>query len=934
MSERSCASSPAMGNTDDSLCRSRRMLRRSTGWPSPRETRPDEDVRAGAANMRRVPSHVGLISSRSRQNPIPAASLRAMTPAILPTDPAASLLTDVGFELVDQTRLPARTPRFAAVPERLHPRVREVLARRYPKGLYLHQARAIDALLDGGDVCVATPTASGKTLSFVAYAAHTLLEAGAKRPAKVVALYPARALIQDQLEVWRDFLRDLDLRVAIVDGGVPVAERAGVVGAADVILMTPDVAHAWLLGRVRDRAPRAVLAALRLLVLDEAHTYAGAFGTNMAHFLRRLAAIAAKHPVVTSTATLSDASTFVEALTGRAATCIGVEDDGSEAPTKRLLIVRRTGDAAGKGFEANAALVKRLASGELGRFLVFGDSRKLVETTVAALRRDRDVGDAGEGVPDHETDGELELQRVDARVLPYRAGYEEHDRREIQRALSEGRLAGVVATSALELGIDIGAIECVLLLSPPPSMKSFWQRFGRAGRRSTPGTCILVDDDAVIERAGGVDAWLERPIEPSRLYVENRYIQYAQALCAAAEITDVGRANVDFDAFATLPAEFRAHLENELDPKRAVPQDLYALKQRAQAQPHFEFPIRFATEKNFKIKTRGSDDGKGVVTHAQMLREAYPGAIYYYMADAYRIVRVDERRGEIECRRDRAITTRPNAQTMVFPRFANGALQLARGANGFVCEAELQVSERVLGFTEVRGGQRYDNPYGPMSTYSQRPVTRFFETSGVCWWTSEGAAASERAAAWIRAAFCHRFGIQEQDVGVGLFHAQPGPAGHEGVVKGACVYDATNGSLRLTSILATHFVAVVEAAIAAAYQAEEDADARELERLRDAAIRFARVDVEPVAVDAVTQATDGLVDVVAPGEVAMYLGGAGPEEITVVGVLYTAVGVLYEVEPPTRDSKRKVASAHVVPLAGRTKMARFDTRTLEIVRED
>ncbi|MFI5296778.1 MAG: DEAD/DEAH box helicase [Polyangiales bacterium] len=853
------------------------------------------------------------------------------TPHTSATAPAATLLEDVGFVIVDEASIPARAARLAPVPTHLHPKVRAALSARYPNGLYRHQVLAIDALLNGEHVTLSTPTASGKTLAFVAHAAHMLLTSKERgTPARVLALYPAKALIQDQLGAWRELLDGLGLRVVIADGSVDPLARGPLIAGADVVLMTPDAAHAWLLRVGGEKIRRAFLDQLRLLVLDEAHSYDGAFGTNMAHFLRRVTAIAGRHQVVASTATLSDAATFVEALTGRVSTCIGAADDGSEAPTKSIVIVQHADEQ--KGFDGNIALVRRLASGDLGRFLVFADSRKLVEMTVAAVHRRGDevetTDDAAE--PDIVL-AELGLGSQPG-VLPYRAGYEECDRRAIQDALTAGRLVGVVATSALELGIDIGAMECVVLLAPPPSMKSFWQRFGRAGRRSTPGLCILIDDEGVIERASGIDAWCARPIEPSRLYLKNRYIQYGHALCAAAEITEVGRARVDFNSFASLPPEFRAHVENELDPKHAVEPDLYALKQRG-AQPHLEFPLRRATDKSFEVQMRGSGQRKGELTHPQMLREAYPGAVYHYLARPFRVSRVDERKGICECHPARGLTTRPTAQTTVFPRFANGALQLSKSDRGFVCEAELQVSERVVGFTEIRGAQRVAHEYGPMSPWSQRPLQRFFETSGVCWWERDGVAASERVAGWIRSAFCERFGVQDQDVGVGLFHAQAGPAGLAGVFKGACIYDATNGSLRLTSILAANFVEVVDAAIGAARAVGEDDDAEELERLRDTASGFAITDVESGATQAIAVVGDGVVDVVAPGEVAMYVGGAGPEELTVVGIVYTARGLFYEVEPPTRDSKRRVAAAQVVALAGRTRMARFDTMTLEFVGE-
>jgi DEAD/DEAH box helicase domain-containing protein len=849
--------------------------------------------------------------------------------ASAPHHDAESVLAAAGFAPVEEHTIRARAARHEPVPAALHPRVRAWLSQRFPAGLYRHQARALAALLEGSDVALSTPTASGKTLVFLAYAAHRLLSSHAGARARVLALYPAKALIRDQAGSWTAMLGELGLRSVIIDGSVPVADRTRLLQGADVVLMTPDAAHAWLLRTAGQKTQRGFLAGLALLVLDEAHSYDGAFGTNTAHLLRRLRAIAAPHQTLSSTATIADTSRFVESLTGAGARCIDAEDDGSEAPEKRVVVARSVDDEP--SHDRGAALVRELASGALGRFLVFADSRKRVEMTVRAIRGRADERDHDDADPV----SELGIGS-DAGVLPYRAGYEEADRKAIQDALVRGKLRGVVATSALELGIDIGDIECVALLSPPPSMKSFWQRFGRAGRRSIAGLCLLVDDAGVVARAGGLRTWLARPIEPSRLYLDNRYIQYAHALCAAAEITALGRGTVDLEAFATLPAEFRAHVENELEPRRPVPTDLYPLKQRG-TQPHFEFPLRRATDRSFVVEVRGSQERKGELTHAQMLREAYPGAVYYYMARAFRVQHVNERKGLCECVPTGGPVTRPNAQTIVFPRFVQSTLQLARGPEGFLCESELQVSERVLGFTEIRGKTRVGHDYGPESPWSQKPLTRYFETSGVCWWLRKGGASSERVAEWIRSAFCHHFGVQEQDVGVGGFHSNGGPLGEAGLFRGACVYDATNGSLRLTSLLAANFREIVAAAADTARDAGAPTDEAELRRLYDAA-----GSLEPADVDASAPLPDptmsvsaeaGPVEVVAPGQPALYVGGAIPEEITVLDVRYTPRGIFYAVEPPTKDSKRLVAAACVIAIPGRTRMARFDLDIGELLPE-
>ncbi len=170
------------------------------------------------------------------------------------------------------------------------------------------------------------------------------------------------------------------------------------------------------------------------------------------------------------------------------------------------------------------------------RFLAFGDARKLVERIVVLTQRhlsqpltiDIDTND------ENDEDG-FDTGETSYPILPYRAGFEEDDRVAIQRALSNGDLTGVVATSAMELGIDIGEIDVVVFLGTPPSMKSFWQRLGRAGRKNE-GMCLIIDNEDLIDAYGGLASYVKRPLEPNWLYLDNRYIQYSHVLCAAAEL--------------------------------------------------------------------------------------------------------------------------------------------------------------------------------------------------------------------------------------------------------------------------------------------------------------------------------------------------------------------------------------------------------------
>jgi len=807
----------------------------------------------------------------------------------------------VGFFVTGEVTLSGREPRFSPAPEHLAPALRNLLTIRFPDGIYAHQTRALTCLAGAADVCLATPTASGKSLVFLTHAADLLL----RHPtARVVAFYPAKALIQDQLEKWRGQLEPLGLSVGYIDGGVSVSARADILRSSRAVLMTPDVAHAWLMSNLETAAVRALLGSLRLLVLDEAHVYEGVFGTNMAYLLRRFQTVAAPHQLVFSTATIEDPAGFVEKLAGREVTVFADEDNGARVAERRVLSIQ---PVAQERFAGIVSLVRELGESYGGRFLVFADSRRMVELVVASLTKGEEPGD------------DDALAAV-AGVLPYRAGYEESDRTRIQKALQQGELKGVVSTSALELGLDIGEIDLVVLLGVPPTMKAFWQRLGRAGRRSA-GTCLMLDHAGDVGALGGtLQGYLDRPLEPSWLYLDNRYIQYAHALCMAIE----ARAWAGDRHDVALPPTFRQMLENELDQTEMVAADLYPLKQRAQSDPHHQFPLRSGIEPSLRVD--GPFLKLGSLTWSQVLREAYPGAVYYYMAKPYRITRILFRRQLIKAKREGPLITHPISQVMVFPSFED-PMALWRSERGFVAEVPMQVSERVLGFREHRGKKKFDHKYGPVSTWSRRELTRFFETTGVCWFFEEEELLAEPVASALLDAFSLRFGVQRSELGVGGFFAKRSPLGPE-KCRGICVYDATHGSLRLTQRFADHLDEVVGMAIAQA--SDDEVLVAVLRRLSEAFEQVETAELDVAGLPRIETQED-IVEVVGAGERAMHVTANETREIRVRAWRYTPHGLMYDLEPDESGVKQMVPAQSVHPLRGETRMIQVNLVTGEEV---
>jgi DEAD/DEAH box helicase domain-containing protein len=833
---------------------------------------------------------------------------------MLSTDFVEHLLADAGLCVRERQTIPGRDATFAPVPATLHPRVANLLRGRFPAGLWKHQAVAIDRALAGESVCITTQTASGKSLIFMAVAAHRLLT---EPSACVLTFYPARALIQDQLAKWRDLLDPLGLTFGYIDGGVQVERRPDILRRHRLVLMTPDVAHAWLLPNAGETWARSFLQCLSLLILDEAHVYEGVFGTNFAYLIRRLLALSTLRQVLAVSATLDDPEAFLRQLTGLSVAVLGASDDCAPVYEKTVLLAGRSPGAglrAGRrsdDFKTVVDVVRRLAEALPTPFLAFADSRRMVEHVVAALHRQ-----PTESAPDSDDEHD-QAAPVNWMVLPYRAGYEEEDRIEIQRSLAAGSLRGVVSTSALELGIDIGHIDVVAMLQPPPTRKAFWQRLGRAGR-SRPGLCILLD----LEDRFSLGHFLESRSEPNCLYLENRYLQYANVLCAVAELASTGSGREALARYVEVPPDFLRLLENELEPTEPVPPELAVLKQRAQASPHLEFPLRDMIDEVFDVQDR-SGRRLGQVTYTQALREAYPGAVYYYLAQPYRVVHFNFRAKRIEVRREKRYTTRPDLLQRAFPRWPEGLLALWKGADcGFVAESEMQVMEKLQGFTEQRGSAREQHRYEPGSVYYQRPLLRFFETTGVAWWFPS-AKLNEELARLVLLSFCDLCGVQEHDVALGMFHAKQSPVQPD-EVSGWCIYDSTYGSLRLTQRLGERFR---EVAWEALERCPDDQPCEALRALAQATEGIARAPVERPSPE--VSVSDEWVVVIARGEQAIYFKAEASEEVLIKDFRYTPRGIVYDLEPGGGWDTRRVPAEFVKPIRGVTRLILYNLETGE-----
>lgn len=394
---------------------------------------------------------------------------------------ASSILyADRDFKLnVAASRLiPSRPAKLGKLPSGLHPQLVGMLAQRGIKNLYSHQCAAIEQVLDGKSILVVTGTASGKSLCYSLPVFNELLS---NPDVRALFLFPTKALTQDQatrLKQDSDALaRDgASIGVATYDGDTPQSERGRVRTHARLVLTNPDMLHAGILPHHTLWAD--LFSNLRFVVLDEIHAYRGVFGSNVANVIRRLKRIARHYgsnpQFIATSATIANPVEFAERLIEAPVSLI--DDDGSPKSEKEYAIynppiVNRSLGIRKSALMEAARLTRKLLAANV-QSVAFARSRRAVELFLKYLA---DTPEAREG-----------------QVRGYRSGYLPTERREIERGLREGDLRAVVATNALELGIDIGGLDAAILVGYPGSIASTRQQAGRAGRQDRGSLAVLV----------------------------------------------------------------------------------------------------------------------------------------------------------------------------------------------------------------------------------------------------------------------------------------------------------------------------------------------------------------------------------------------------------------------------------------------------------
>jgi DEAD/DEAH box helicase domain-containing protein len=425
-------------------------------------------------------------------------------------------------------RLPAVSASYSPFPEQTDPRLKTALAARGIEQLYTHQAEAFEYALAGKNVVTITPTASGKTLCYNA----PVLDAILKDPSsRALYLFPTKALAQDQLAELHA-LAELamahgapEIGVFTYDGDTPSDARRAIRGKAHVVLSNPDMLHSGIL----PHHPRwaKLFENLKFVVIDELHAYRGVFGSHLSNIMRRLQRVCRHYgsdPIfICSSATIANPRELAEGLTGRPFELI--DRSGAPRGEKFFLFVNPPVVNAQLGIRRSYLTESRRVALEFLKhnlqLILFAQSRLATEILTTYLK------DAYQGPP-----GAADV------IRGYRGGYLPNRRREIERGLREGTVRAVVSTSALELGIDIGALDVSVMAGYPGTIAATWQRAGRAGRRSTRSAAVLVASSAPIDQfiIRNPSYFFDSSPEHALINPDNLHILLDHVKCAAFEL--------------------------------------------------------------------------------------------------------------------------------------------------------------------------------------------------------------------------------------------------------------------------------------------------------------------------------------------------------------------------------------------------------------
>jgi len=576
---------------------------------------------------------------------------------------------------------PATSGTYRDVPGSVNPTLRRALADRGIGQLYSHQAEAFDAIEQGQNVVVVTPTASGKTLCYNLPVLNLLL---ADPGARAMYLFPTKALAEDQLHELQTAIDEMgsEIRAFTYDGDTPQDARKAIRQRANIVLTNPDMLHAGILPHHTRWAK--LFENLRYVVVDELHYYRGVYGSHLANLLRRLKRVCefygSKPIFICCSATIANPRELAEALTELPFRIV----DSNGAPRGEKFFVFYNPPVVNRQLG-----IRRSYIGEARRIalefiehrlqtLVFANNRLATELLVTYLK------DAVERGP---------LPK-DA-VRGYRGGYLPRERREIERKLRDGEIRAVVATNALELGIDIGSLDAVVMAGYPGTIASTWQRAGRAGRRQGASAAVLVASSAPLDQyiVEHPDYFFGRSPEHAYINPDNLEILLAHLKCAAFELPIQ-----DGEKFG---AHDTTQMCQFLEEAGFLHHSAGAWHWTSDSYPADATSLRSVSSDNFVVvDITGEPEVIAEVSFTTALTTLHEKAIYLHEARQYHVERFDYKERKAYVRRvncDYYTDAIDYTQVKTLEQFEGEPLGGARK-----CHGDVRVNRQIVGFKKIK----------------------------------------------------------------------------------------------------------------------------------------------------------------------------------------------------------------------------------------
>jgi len=540
-------------------------------------------------------------------------------------------LPDYRQQIVHIERIPHQGAIFGKLDNPLHPNLQTCLESLGISALYSHQAKALNAIFAERNVIIATPSASGKTLCYHLATLDALLH---DKNSRALYIFPTKALAQDQLRSLKQIARPLSLRaatnrgeaispgaVATFDGDTPQSERANIRKQARVILTNPDMLHLGILPNHQSWS--RLFRNLKYVVIDETHIYRGVFGSHVANVLRRLRRLCAFYSsdpqFICCSATIANPEEHAQNLVGLPFEA--VVEDGSPHGEKYFVfwnppVISEDKDARRSSNSEAALLLKELVQKEI-RSLVFASSRKLTELVYIYTQ---------EQLPPSLSD----------KISPYRAGYLPEDRRRIEHQFFDGELLGLVATTALELGINIGDLDATVLTGYPGSISSAWQQAGRSGRSTHSSLSFLIAQENPLDQylMRNPDFFFSKNFDNAIINPDNPYILKPHLLCAAWEkpLEDKDEEFFDDNSAMLTELEQEGRLRKRYEKWHPAPSISY---------PAQDINIRATSGQNYAVMDGRDGCLLETVEASVAFFQVHPGAIYLHQGESYLIKALD-----------------------------------------------------------------------------------------------------------------------------------------------------------------------------------------------------------------------------------------------------------------------------------------------------